>query len=498
MDECEIISDAAKLKQKVLSGLFWRGFDQFGTQAVQFLVSVVLARLLMPKDFGLAALLLVFIALAQVVVDGGFGSALIQKRDADAIDYCSVFFLSIGVGICLYLACFLAAPLFGALYGEPELVPLLRVLGLSLLLGALNGVQNAILTREMRFRRNFLVNIVGILIYGCAGISLARCGWGVWSLVGAQLASALGRTGCLWLGVSWRPEWRFSWDSVRQMFRFGSRWLGSQVLTWLYVNMFTLVIGKLFLPATLGFYTRGYGFAALLMLSVSGTISAVMFPALSSCQADPQEVKRLLRRANRTSAFALFPLLAIVAVTAKPLIVLLYTAKWLPAVPFLQVSCLTVAFWPMIGANGQGAMALGRSDMLLRLEIINRIAGVVVLVATVPFGIMAMVIGQAVHSAVIAVGVYTWANRTILAYTFREQIGDILPAFCISLGMVVVILPIAHVVSNTYMLIGMQGVVGSLVYLSLCKLAGLDSPAYLVATARQMLGSWRAPKGQMS
>ena len=245
-----------------------------------------------------------------------------------------------------------------------------------------------------------MVNIVTILGYGFIGIGMARQGYGVWSLVGAQLTSVMLRTVCLWGGVAWRPKWIVSRDSIAQMFGFSSRILGSQLLTSVFNNIYTLVIGKLFLPAMLGFYTRGYSLAVLAINSVNGTISSVLFPALSSCQGDPAQVKRLLRRAIQTSTFVLFPLLAGMVVMAKPLILLVLTEKWLPAVPFLQISCLTVAFWPIIGANTQGAMALGRAGIVLRLEIVNKGLALIVVAATAPFGIMAMVSGQAVFSAV--------------------------------------------------------------------------------------------------
>jgi O-antigen/teichoic acid export membrane protein len=474
------------LKHRVLSGLLWRGLERVGTQAISFVVSIVLARLLAPKDFGTITLITVFIALSQVFVSGGFGTALIQKKEIYEKDYNSVFYLSLSVAVTLYGVLFVCAPWIAGFYSEPILIWVLRLLSLGLIVGAFNSIQGAVLVREMKFKLSFKVSLISILVSGSVGIGMAYRGYGVWALVGSSLAGQAASTVALWFVVRWRPALMFSLGSVREMFRFSSKLLLSGLLDTFFNNLYNLIIGKLFNPTILGYYSRGQSIPNVVMSSVNGTISSVIFPALASCQHDKQRVKEIVRRAIKSTCFLVFPMMLGLAAVSKSLVLVLLTEKWLPCVPYLQLACITFAFWPLHVANLQAIQALGRSDIFLKLEIIKKALVIVNILITFRFGVMAMVMGQAVLS-VVCVAINAWPNRRLLNYSFLQQVQDILPAFLLSAGMGAIVFALDWVIVNDYLLLGAQIIIGAAVYLAGAKVFGMESSEYLWRTGYQSL-----------
>ena len=472
------------LKNKVLSGLVWRMLERFGTQAMGLVISIVLARLLEPKDFGTIALITVFIALAGVFVGGGFGTALIQKKEVTARDYNSVFYLSLVVAVVLYGVLFVSSPWIAKFYNEPTLVWVLRILSLSLIVGAVNSIQNTVLTREMKFKLSFRVSMISTLVSGVVGVSMAYGGYGVWALVGSAIASQAVSTVVLYKIVAWRPQIMFSFAAVRQMFGFSSKMLASGLLDTLFNNLYNVIIGKLFNPTILGLYSRGQSIPNLVMSSVQGTISSVIFPALSSCQHDKVRVKQIVRRMIKSSCFMVFPLMFGLAAVAKSLVVVVLTDKWLPCVPYLQISCITFAFWPLHVANLQVIMALGRSDIFLTLEVIKKILVIVTILVTFKFGVMAMVIGQAVGS-LICVAINAFPNRRLLNYYLQQQALDILPAFLLAAVMGVLVWIMDWFIQNPYVLLVSQSIFGATVYFVGAKLLKFESTEYLWKIAQQ-------------
>jgi O-antigen/teichoic acid export membrane protein len=474
------------LKQKVVSGILWRGLERVGTQFVSFVVTIVLARLLEPKDFGTITLITVFIALSQVFVQAGFGMALIQKKDVTKEDYNSVFYLSLSVAVLLYAVLYFMAPWVAAFYKEPVLIRVLRVLSLILIVGALNSVQTAVLNREMRFKLSFKVSLIAVVVSGVFGVIMAYCGYGVWALVASQLGGQIATTLTLWLVIRWRPLWTFSFSALRQLFRFSSKLLASALLETLFNNLYNLIIGKLFNPTVLGYYNRGQSIPYLAMTSVNGTISGVIFPALSSCQHDKERVKAITRRAVQATCFLTFPMMFGLAAVAKPLVLVLLTEKWRPCIPYLQLSCITCAFWPLHTANLQAMTALGRSDIFLTLEVIKKPLILLAILTTFKMGVMAMVIGQVVVS-VICVVINAWPNRRLINYTLTRQMADIAPSFLLSTGMVTAVWLLGLVITNPFLQLCAQVFFGTLIYFAGAKLFRIEISGYLAQLGYQAL-----------
>lgn len=466
------------LKQKVVSGILWRGLERVGTQIVSFVVTIVLARLLEPKDFGTIALITVFIALSQVFIQAGFGAALIQKKDVTEADYNSVFYLSLSVATLLYFVLFCSAPWVADFYKEPVLTGVLRVLSLTLIVGALNSVQTAVLNREMKFRLSFNVSLIAVIVSGVIGMGMAYCGYGVWALVASSLGGQIATTLTLWVVISWRPLWTFSFSALRQLFGFSSKLLISALLDTLFNNLYNLIIGKLFNPTVLGYYNRGQSIPYLAMTSVNGTISGVIFPALASCQSDRERVKAITRRAVKATCFLTFPMMFGLAAVAKPMVLVLLTEKWIPCIPYLQLSCITCAFWPLHTANLQAMTALGRSDIFLTLEFIKKPLILLTIVATFRLGVMAMVIGQAVTS-VLCVVINAWPNRRLIDYTLTRQMADIAPSFLLSAGMVTAVLVLGLVITNPFLQLSAQVCLGTVIYFAGARLFRVEIASYL-------------------
>jgi O-antigen/teichoic acid export membrane protein len=475
------------LKQKVITGLLWRGLERVSTQAGGFIIAIILARILPPKDFGTIAIVSVFIGFANVFVDSGFGTALIQKKEVDDRDYNSVFYLNLAVALVMYLICFFAAPMVAAFYKEEVLTEVLRVAALSLIIGVFSSIQLAVMNREMNFKLSLNVRVITLLLTSTTGIALACSGFGVWSLVCSQITGATATAVMLWFSVSWRPRVMFSAQSARGLFKFGSKYLFARMITEFYNNLSTLFIGKCFSLSTLAFYSRGFLFPSYIVCSISDTINSVLFPALASCQHDHEQMKGMLRRSVSTSTLILFPILVGLAVVAKPMIIVLLTEKWLPSTTYLQISCLTVAFWPVLGINLQAVNALGRSDVFLWTEILNKAVGVAIFFATLPHGMMAVVIGQAAYSVLMCLGFYPWINHRFLGYSFAEQMGDIAPALGCALGMGVIVLPFALLVKSQFVLLVCQVAAGILCYGLLCHFFRLKSLAYVFAVLHEKL-----------
>jgi O-antigen/teichoic acid export membrane protein len=451
------------LKNKVLTGLVWRFLERGGTLGMQFIISIVLARLLLPRDFGTIGLLTVFIAVAGVFVQSGFGSALIQKEKVSIEEYSSVFYLSLFVSIVLYILLFFTAPLIASFYSEPLLVSILRVMALSLIIGAITSVQYAVLSREMKFKKSFFASIGGIFASGTVGIAMAYCGYGVWSLVFSQLSSQVLSLIILWFMVKWRPSFIFSFTKLKKLFQYGSKLLCSALLDTIFNNLYSLSIGKLFDLTMLGYYNRGLSIPMLVVENINGTIDGVMFPALSSCQHDRGRVKKLVRRMITTSSFFVIPMMFGLIVVAKPLVLLVFTEKWLPCVPFVQLSCIKCAFWPIHIGNLQAIKAVGRSDIFFRLEIVKKVLFAIVIVLTFPFGIYAMVAGGAVLSVINTI-INALPNRKLINYTYKEQWLDIAPFILLSVLMDSVIIGVSVLSLGAEMTLLFQFLVGAAFY----------------------------------
>jgi len=473
-------------KSKVLSAILWKLLERSGSQGIQFIVQIILARLLLPEEYGIIAIVMVFVLLANVFVQNGFNTALIQKKDVDMVDFSSVFYVSLLVSGVLYGTLFVTAPFISGFYEQPLLVPVLRVVSLTLFIGALNSVQNAFVARNMLFKKLFFSSLGAVMVSGGVGIAMAYGGFGVWALVAQQLTNQLVIALILWFTVKWRPQLLFSLLRVKVLFAFANKLIASALIDSFYRDLSALIIGKMYAPSMLGFYNRGQQFPELVVANINGSIQSVMLPALSAHQDDKKRVKEMMRRAIVSSSFLVFPMMMGMAVVAKPLVLVLLTDKWLPAVPFLQMACLTFALMPIHTANLQAINAMGRSDIFLRLEVIKKIYGLMILGISLPFGVYAIALGQGINS-VVSSFVNAHPNKKLLNYSYKEQLMDVMPAMLISglMGGMVYLLGFLEVAS--WQMLFLQMVVGVVIYIGLAKVFKVESFQYLVSTFKQLL-----------
>lgn len=471
-------------KSTVITSLLWKFMERSGTTGIQFIVQIILARLLLPENFGLIAIVLVFISFANVFVQSGFNMALVQKRNADAKDFSSVFFLSLFVAGLLYVAILSASPFIAEFYRNPELIPILRVLSITLFIGAFNSIQNAYVARNMLFKKQFFSNLGSIIISGTIGITAAYLGFGVWSLVIQRLTSQLTICIILWFTVKWRPHWLFSFERVRTLFSFGWKLLVSNIIYVLYQDIRTLIIGKMFTPSMLGFYNRGESFPSIIVRDIDGSIQSVMFPAFSAYQDDKQKLKSMIRRSIITSSFLVFPAMMGLAVVAEPLVRIMLTDKWLPAVPFLQIFCITNAISPIQVVNLQVINAIGRSDITLKIGVVKRVFELAVLLISIPLGIYAIALGTAV-GAFGSMLINIYPNKRFLDYSYLEIAKDIAPSLFLSFVMGAIVYMFNFVDLEAYQILVLQIFAGIIIYIGLAKLFRLESLDYIMVSIRE-------------
>lgn len=476
------------LKSSVITSLIWKFLERIGTQGVQFVVAIVLARLLAPADFGLIALVTVFIAIANVFVQSGLNTALIQKKNADNLDFSTVFYASLAIAALLYGVLFVCAPLIADFYnGQTKLIPVVRVLGLMLLLGAVSSVQEAYVARNMMFKKLFYRSVGAIIPSGIFGVMLAYMGFGIWALVGQQLMNSSLMCIIMLFTVKWRPQFVFSFARFKGLFSFGWKLLCSALLDTVYRNIRDLVIGKLFTPADLGFYNRGDQFPKIIIGNINASIQSVLLPSLSTVQDDRPRLKSLARRSIKTSAFLILPMMAGLAAVAKPLTLVLLGEKWLPAVPFIQICCFSYAFWPIHTTNLSAINAVGRSDVFLKLEIIKKSYGLAVLALAI--WLFRSPIGIAMSAAVVApLGsfVNAYPNKKLLNYGFGEQMKDFLPSFALAVVMGVGVYMLSDLVNVTPILqLPLLVVVGLCFYGGIAKLLRFECLEYILNTIKE-------------
>lgn len=475
------------MKSKVLSGLFWKVMENGGTQGIQFIVSIILAKLLTPEEYGVVGLITIFITIANVFVQNGFNTALIQKKNADDMDFSSVFYLSLGMAGVMYAILFFAAPFIASFYEEPELVLIIRILAITLFFGAVTSVQNAAVARRMEFRGLFFATLTAVIISGALSIVMAYNGMGVWALVGQQLAYFFLLMIVLFVTVSWKPKLLFSLTRVKALFSFGWKLLCSSLIDTVYNNIYGLVIGKAYNNEMLGYYNRGDQFPKLITNNLGIAIQSVMLPAFSANQSDKPKVKSMVRRSIVTSSFVILPMMAGLIAVAEPMVIVLLGEKWLPCVPFLQLMCVAYSFWPIHIANLQAINAMGRSDIFLKLEIIKKAVGVAGLVIGIGFNVYVLVILKAVIDF-ICTFINAWPNKKLLDYSIIEQWKDILPSMGISIIMGICAYSVQFVIDNSLICLIVQILVGAGVYIGLAKLFKMESFTYLIDIVKSKLG----------
>ncbi|WP_305084318.1 lipopolysaccharide biosynthesis protein [uncultured Faecalibaculum sp.] len=475
-----------KRTNQILSNFIWRFAERCGAQLVTFIVSIVLARILAPEDYGQIALITVFTTIMQVFVDSGLGTALIQKKDADDLDFSSVFYFNFVVCLILYVVMFVAAPFIAGFYNNSSLTPIIRVISLTIVISGVKGIQQSYVSRYMLFKRFFYATLGGTIFSAFLGIGLAYAGFGLWAIVAQQLSNTTIDTLILWLTVKWRPKKMFSWERLRGLLSFGWKMLASSLLDTIYTNIRSLIIGKMYSSADLAYYNQGEKFPNVIASNINTSIDSVLLPTMASVQDNPEQVKSMTRRAIKTSTYILAPFMMGMAFCATPIVRLVLTDKWLFCVPFMRIFCITYMFYPIHTANLNAIKAMGRSDLFLKLEIAKKAVGMILLLSTMWFGVMAMAYSLLV-SSVLSQIINSWPNKKLLNYGYLEQLKDIFPgiALAVVMGFCVNMVGLFHLSNVVTLLIQIS--LGAVIYVSASSVLHLESYEYLIGMIRSVL-----------
>jgi len=476
------------VKQRVVSGLAWTYAERISAQLVSTLITIILARLIAPEEYGVVSLVLVFIAFANVIVSDGLGSALIQKQDADSRDFSSMLFFSIGCGIVLYFILFFIAPFVEDYYETKELSAVLRILSLKIPLASINSIQQAYVSKKMDFKKFFFATLIGTVCSGVVGTFMAYNGWGVWALVTQYLTNSLMDTLFLGFVINWKPTLYFSWDRVKPMLSYAFELLSVSMLMTLYANIRNLIIGKKYSVEELSYTNKGQQFPSLISVNINSSISKVIFPAIAEVQDDLQKVKSITRQAVCVGSFLLSPLLVGLAAVAPVFVSMLLTDKWLPCVPYLRIMCIVYLLQPIQTASLQAMKALGKGQLYLRLQIIKVIGGMAILLWSVFFYDSAFsVVMSALFAEIFATFVNCRPNKVLMNYMYKEQIYDVLKPYLASFIMFVMVVLIGNLQINKFLLLFLQIGTGGLIYIGLNCLMKNEALFYTYETLKSFL-----------
>lgn len=420
-----------ELKEKTLSGVKWSAIGRFSTQGIGFVIGLILARLLSPSDYGVTGMVAIFFAIAQTFIDSGFGSALIRKQDCTDVDYSTAFYFNAVVGLVFCLLLSLAAPFIAEFFNTPILEDIVIVLSINMFIGSLSIVQGARLTAAVDFKSQAKISLITTVFSGFVGIVMAYKGFGVWSLVWQGVFANLLRTMLLLFATKWYPKWRFSKESFKYLFNFGSKILISSLLHTIYCNLTTLIIGKYYTAKDLGYYSRGESMANLPSTNITAILQSVTYPILSKIQDDDKRLIQVYRKYIAVTSLAIFFGMFLLAALAKPLILTLLTEKWLQSVIFLQVFCFALMFDHLCQLNLNILYVKGRSDLVLRLEVIKKTISISMLVAAIPFGVLAICLSRAIYTQ-IAVVINTYYTGKLFGLGYFAQVRDFIKYFIFS------------------------------------------------------------------
>lgn len=457
-------------QKSIVSGLFWKVLENGGSQGVQFIVSIILARLLSPSEYSIIALIMIFITIANVLVQNGFGTALIQKKDANERDFSSVFYLSLLAASFVYAIIFLIAPTLAAFYRMEILKDVLRVMGIVVFPGAVISIQNALIARKMAFRNLFISTLIAAVISGAVSIGMAMQGFGVWALVCQQIVYYMALMLMLFLTVKWLPRRILDVDRLKDLFRFGWKLLLASLIDTIFTNIQGLVMGRIYSGDTLGNYNRGEQFPKLLVQNISAAIQSVMLPVMSGVQDDKAKVKEILRNSITMSSFLVFPMMAGLFGVADNLVFVLLGEKWMGSVIFLRLMCIAFSFWPIHIANLQALNAIGRSDVFLKLEIVKKCIAVIVLLLGMTRGAVFMIALKA-FADFLCTFVNAAPNKKLLNYSIFEQWRDVFSSVVISLCMGAVVFAASSMMQRGGGALLLQIILGGGVYLALAILS---------------------------
>ncbi len=477
------MSGSDNKKGKIIGNMGWRFAERCGAQGVAFIVSIILARLLDPSVYGTVALLTVFITILNVFVDSGLGNALIQKKNADSLDFSTVFIFNVIMCSVLYACLFFAAPLIADFYKDPSLTPLMRVLGITLVIAGVKNIQQAYVSKNLLFKKFFYATLGGTVVAAIVGITLAYKGFGAWALVAQHVVNTAVDTLVLYITIKWRPKLQFSFKRFKGLFSYGWKMLVSSLLDKIYNDIRQLIIGKHYSSEDLAFYNQGKRYPSFLINNINSSLDSVLLPVMSQSQDNKNHVKAITRRLIKISTYIMAPMMIGLAVCAEPFIRVFLTDKWLPAAFYLRIFCITFIFYPIHTANLNAIQAMGRSDWFLRLEIVKKIVGFVLLFSTIFISVEAMAYSLLLGTLTSTI-INAYPNKKLLNYSWAEQMKDILPNILLGLAMSVPVFFLQWLPLPTYAVLALQIIVGAIIYIGLSAILKLEAFTYLLDTLK--------------
>ncbi|MDO4277443.1 MAG: lipopolysaccharide biosynthesis protein [Lachnoclostridium edouardi] len=475
------------IKEKIVKGLFWKLLENGGAQGIQFIVAIILARLLTTEEYGIVGIISIFIIIANVLVQNGFSTALVQKQKADEKDFSSVFYFGLAAAAVMYGVLFMAAPWIGRFYNNSQLCSLVRGLAIVLFPGSVISVQTAYVSREMEFKGLFKATMAAVVISGAVSIWMAYKGMGAWAMVGQQVSYYFALMIGLFIDVSWKPGWMFSIKRIRIMFGFGWKLLCAAMIDTLFSNLYGLIMGKIYNEQVLGVYNRGEQFPKIIVTNLGAAIQSVLLPAFAKEQESVGQVKAMARKAIQLSSYTVLPMLLGMFAVADTLVLALLGEKWMMCVPFLRIMCIAYCFYPIHITNLQAINAMGRSDVFLKLEIMKKVIGIVGLIAGIQFGAIVMVSIKALVDF-LCIFINAWPNKRILNYSIGQQCRDMAPAVALSAVMAAVVYFFGGFVPGAWFRLAVQILVGIGVYILLSAVFRVESFSYLLNAVNKRRG----------
>lgn len=479
--------------QQTKSSFIWRLLHNFGSQIISLTVQIVMARLLLPESYGIIALTAIFTSIGLVLIQGAFFPSIIQKKEINQVELSSIYYMGIIIALGVVCLIFIGSPMMAHFYDEPILTNILRVQSLNILIGSLFSVHQALLFRQMNYKKSFFAGIIAIVIQGLVGIGLAFFGFEVWSLIFSQLVHTVVLGVMVSYFIQWKASKTFSMTSIKSMFRYSSRLFLVSLMNAFYINLTSLFIGKIYDAKTLGYYQRGYSFPTLIMNNFDGAMNHVLFASLSKIQDQVNERLSLLRRSMKISLFISAPMMLGLVVIAEPLVLVLLTDKWLPAVPFLQLTALGCLIWPL-SARIQAINAIGRSDVTLKLNILLRVIGVLFIIVFSKMNLYLLVISTIMSEVLIAFFT-TFIVRNMIGYRLIDQVKDIMPTMLLAVIMAALIYPLSKMSLPAILILLIQVFSGCIIYIGLSFIFKLDTIHYLMGELRSLLKQFKDKRG---
>ncbi len=462
----------------IIKSLLWKYFERLGTQFMSFAITIVLARLLLPEQYGVIALMMIFINVFNVIIEGGLNTALVQKKNADDIDFSTIFYFSVGISVLLYIVLFWSAPYIASFYNIPILDKVIRVMGVNLIFYAFNSIQRAYVSKHMLFNKLFYSSFISVVVSGAIGIFSAYRGLGVWALVLQSSSCSFVTCLVMWFTIKWRPLWVFSIERFLALFNYGWKIFSANFITVIFVEIRKILIGKIYTPSSLAYYEKGEQFPSLVMSNIFSSMQAVLLPTFSECQDDKLKVKMMMRKFTKVSCFVIYPLMIGMIVTAEPLVHLLLGDKWKAVVPFIQIMCVANFFRPITISNWEAIKALGYSGITLKLEILKKVLDVAILLVSIRMGVTAIAWGVVLFNFC-CVFINLAPNIKLLDYKIREQVKDAVPTFFISMLMGSLIYFVRFIGFSYLGVFVIQVLSGIFIYILLCWMFKEESFMYL-------------------